>query len=84
MILLLMYNKNIIGLDEDYLQLANNIDETVLENKIESDEEWMFNFSAIISLYYKLNNNMALSDKFYRISESFNVGHHLIDFSFRK
>jgi hypothetical protein len=82
--LLLMYHKNILGLNDDSLQLAINIDETVLENKIESDEEWMFNLSPYISLYYKLNGNMALSDKFYRISESNNFGHHLIDFSFRR
>jgi hypothetical protein len=84
MILLLIYYKKVIGLDEDSRQLAIKIDKTVLENKIGSDEEWMFNFSGLISLFFKIKGIENLSDKFYRISESFNVGHHLIDFSFRK
>lgn len=84
MSLLLIYYNNIIGLNANSLQIAKNIDQKVLENKTESDKEWLFNFSPLISLFYKLQGIEDLSDKFYRLSECCNADHHFIDFSFRK
>ena len=82
--LLLIYYRIYIGLTEEASELAVKINDSILEKKYNSDEEFKNNYSAFISLYYMLKNNIALSDKFYRISESNNVGHNLTDFSFRK
>lgn len=82
--LLLIYYRIYIGLKKEASELAVKINDSILEKKYNSDEEFKKNYSAFISLYYMLKNNIALSDKFYRISESNNVGHNLTDFSFRK
>lgn len=82
--LMLLYYNYILGFYERSKDIAKEIKHVDLECKISADKDWQQNLSNHISLYYKLMNNYELSDKFYRISESFNVGHHFLDFSFRK